>query len=294
MIGIINILKPPGMTSHDVINFLRKSLKIRKIGHSGTLDPAAAGVLPVFIGKATKAIEFFEHDDKEYIAELTLGINTDTSDITGNIIKTCKVDASICDIKQILKRFVGDIEQIPPMYSAVHYKGKRLYELARKGVTVKREPRKVTIKSIKFLDYKNPKIMFKVCCSKGTYIRTLCEDIGNELGCGGHLSCLIRTRSGVFTIEESVSLEEFEQSCLNNSLDKVILSIDKVLSYMPKIQLSVKNDQFTKGKIFSNLNICKNLIGKYLRVYNKEDFIGIAIAESKKNNSYIRIVKSFI
>lgn len=294
MIGIVNILKPPGMTSHDVINFLRKSLMIRKIGHSGTLDPAAAGVLPVFIGKATKAIEFFEHDDKEYISELTLGINTDSSDIMGNIIKTNKVNVDIGDIKQILERFVGDIEQIPPMYSAVHYKGKRLYELARKGITVKRKPRKITIKSIEFLDYKNPRIMFKVCCSKGTYIRTLCEDIGNELGCGGYLSCLVRTRSGVFTIEKSVSLEEFEQSRLNGNLDKVILPIDKALPDMPKLQLSIKNNQFTKGKIFSNLDICKNLIGKYLRVYNKQNFIGIAIAESRENNSCIRIVKSFI
>lgn len=295
MKGIVNILKPPGMTSHDVINFLRKSLLIRKIGHSGTLDPAAAGVLPVFIGKATKAIEFFEQDGKEYVAELTLGINTDTADLLGKITKTSLVNVELGKIEQTLKKFTGNIEQIPPMYSAVRHKGKRLYELARKGINVERKPRKITISSIKLLDYDGFKVKFKVCCSKGTYIRTLCEDIGNELGCGGCLSCLVRIRSGVFTIDKSISLEEFEQNRLMGNLDKVILPIDKALPNMPEIQLNIKdNHKFTRGKLFPNSDAYKNLNGKYFRVYNKQNFMGIAIAESNKSDSYFRIVKSFV
>lgn len=295
MKGIINILKPPGMTSHDVINFLRKSLLIKKIGHSGTLDPAAAGVLPVFIGKATKAIEFFESDDKEYFSELILGVNTDTADVMGNITKVSEVDVNLKEVKQTLKSFVGDIEQVPPMFSAVRYKGKRLYELARKGITVKRKPRKITIKSIKLLDFHGTKLIFRVHCSKGTYIRTLCEDIGEKLGCGGYLSCLVRTRSGVFTIDRSISLEEFEDTLVKGNLNDIIIPIDKALPDMPKIKVNLKyNNNFTKGRVFSNLNVSRNLKGKHVKVYDKDKFLGIAVVERNRQKSYVRILKSFV
>lgn len=173
MKGIINVLKPPGMTSHDVINFLRKLLIFRKIGHSGTLDPAAAGVLPVFVGKATKAIEFFMEDDKEYIAEMALGITTDTGDFEGNIVDVCSKEVDILKFEEILKEFVGEVVQIPPMYSAVRYKGKKLYELARQGITVKRKPRKVKIHSLSLLDYNVETAIVKVACSKGIYKNSL-------------------------------------------------------------------------------------------------------------------------
>lgn len=295
MKGIINILKPPGMTSHDVINFLRKSLLVKKIGHSGTLDPAAAGVLPVFIGKATKAIEFFESDDKEYFSELTLGVNTDTADIMGNTTKISKVNVNIDEVQQTLESFIGNIEQVPPMFSAVRYKGKRLYELARKGITVKRKPRRITIKSIKLLAFDGFKIIFKVHCSKGTYIRTLCEDIGEKLGCGGCLSCLVRTRSGVFTIDRSISLEELENILRKDNLKDVIIPIDEALPDMPKIDINLKDyNYFTKGRVFSNSSAGKNLKGKYVRVYDKDKFLGIAVVETNRQKPYVRVLKSFV
>jgi len=187
--GVINVLKAPGMTSHDVINFLRKLLRVKKIGHSGTLDPAAAGVLPVFVGKATKAIEFFMDDDKEYVAELRFGVTTDTGDLDGNILELKPVKITEGDLKEALKQFTGNINQVPPMYSAVRHKGKKLYELARQGITVERKARTVKIYSIDLMDFSLESAIVKVACSKGTYIRTLCEDIGKVLGCGACLSC---------------------------------------------------------------------------------------------------------
>lgn len=295
MKGIVNILKPPGITSHDVVNYLRKSLLIKKIGHGGTLDPAAAGVLPVFIGKATKAIEFFESDDKEYFSELTLGIKTDTADIMGNIIEKNEVNVSKKEVQKTLESFVGHIEQVPPMFSAIRYKGKRLYELARKGITVKRKPRKIKIYSIDLLNFDGTKVAFKVHCSKGTYVRTLCEDIGEKLGCGGCLSCLVRTRSGIFTVDKSISLEEFEDALVKGKLNEIIIPIDKALSDMPKIYISLDDfDRFTKGRVFSNLNVSKKLKGRYVRVYNKDKFLGVAMVDIDGQKSYVRILKSFI
>lgn len=162
MKGVINVLKAPGMTSHDVINFLRKLLRVKKIGHSGTLDPAAAGVLPVFVGKATKAIEFFMDDDKEYVAELRFGVTTDTGDLDGNILELKPVKITEGDLKEALKQFTGNINQVPPMYSAVRHKGKKLYELARQGITVERKARTVKIYSIDLMDFSLESAIVKV------------------------------------------------------------------------------------------------------------------------------------
>ena len=162
MKGVINVLKPPGMTSHDVVNFLRRLFQIKKIGHSGTLDPAAAGVLPVFIGKAAKAIEFFMDDDKEYIAEMRFGVTTDTGDLDGNVTNISKVNITKSHLEEILKQFTGEISQVPPMYSAVRYKGKKLYELARKGIVVERKPRNVKIYSLDLIDYSHDNAIVKI------------------------------------------------------------------------------------------------------------------------------------
>ena len=296
MNGIINVLKPPGMTSHDVINFLRRLLMIKKIGHSGTLDPAAAGVLPTFVGRATKAIEFFIEDDKEYIAEIALGITTDTGDYEGQIVNTCSKKIDRLQLEDILKEFVGEIKQIPPMFSSVRYKGKKLYELARKGISVERKPRKVKIISLNLLDYDTNKAIIKVKCSKVHYIRTLCEDIGNRLGVGACLSCLIRTRSGPFSIEKSFTLEEIKDNVSNDKLKNALISVDSCLEDMPAVRLNCRENEsfFAKGKFLpGDYNYLNNLIGQYVKVYNFDRFVGIAAIEKNQDKITLRLRKSF-
>jgi len=291
--GVINVLKPPGMTSHDVVNFLRRLFQIKKIGHSGTLDPAAAGVLPVFIGKAAKAIEFFMDDDKEYIAEMRFGVTTDTGDLDGNVTNISKVNITKSHLEETLKQFTGEISQVPPMYSAVRYKGKKLYELARKGIVVERKPRNVKIYSLDLIDYSHDTAIVKVACSKGTYIRTLCEDIGNMLGCGACLSCLVRTSSGPFKIENSFTLEEIQDAVLNGKLDDVLLPVDRFLEKMPKVNLAVdKEGFFSKGKMINGDFQFLNDIDTLVRVYNNKEFLGIAKVVKDKDSILLQVLKS--
>ncbi len=209
MDGILLIDKPSGMTSHDVVDFIRRKFHIKRVGHSGTLDPMATGLLIILLGRATKFSKMFAELDKEYEATLTLGESTDTQDAQGKTV--FKSDIEGLDENQINEgflRFKGEIEQIPPMVSAIKYKGKRLYELARKNQIVPRQPRKVRIYKLEITKIDLPRVDFHIVCSKGTYIRTLCEDIGKGLGCGGHLSRLIRTRIGPYTLTEAVSLDK--------------------------------------------------------------------------------------
>lgn len=228
MNGILNILKPPGMTSFDVVAVLRRILGIRKIGHTGTLDPAAAGVLPICVGDATKAIEFMTEKDKVYRAELTLGISTDTQDSTGRILASSEVTVSPERVQEVLQSFIGRQQQLPPMYSAVKVQGKKLYELAREGKTIERQPREITIHSLQVLkDLDDHRILFEVSCSKGTYIRTLCADIGERLGCGGHMSFLLRISAGKFDISASHTLEEVETHAQQGILQELLLSPDQ-------------------------------------------------------------------
>lgn len=296
MQGVINILKPSGMTSHDIIRRLRKLLNIKKIGHSGTLDPAATGVLPVFVGRATKAIEFFEKDDKEYTAKICFGITTSTADSEGEVINIYPDPFEINrgELEKTLAEFIGEIKQIPPMYSAVHYKGKKLYELARQGVTVEREPRRVRIYSIKVIEVCSTSAVIEVICSKGTYIRTLCEDIGKKLGFGAHLSKLRRTRSGPFDIQNSFTLEQIEENIKNDTLEKVMLPVDKCLYGMPAVVLEYPDDSFfIKGKlIHENFNHLSKEEGKFVRVYNFEKFLGIAVVKSIEQQVVLEVYKS--
>nr|WP_255688334.1 tRNA pseudouridine(55) synthase TruB [Tepidanaerobacter sp. GT38] len=281
------------MTSHDVVNFLRRLFQIKKIGHSGTLDPAAAGVLPVFIGKAAKAIEFFMDDDKEYIAEMRFGVTTDTGDLDGNVTNISKVNITKSHLEEILKQFTGEISQVTPMYSAVRYKGKKLYELARKGIVVERKPRNVKIYSLDLIDYSHDTAIVKVACSKGTYIRTLCEDIGNMLGCGACLSCLVRTSSGPFKIENSFTLEEIQDAVLNGKLDDVLLPVDRFLEKMPKVNLAVdKEGFFSKGKMINGDFQFLNDIDTLVRVYNNKEFLGIAKVVKDKDSILLQVLKS--
>jgi len=208
MDGFLNVDKPKGMTSHDVVDEIRKLVGREKAGHTGTLDPEATGVLSIAIGKATKVIQFLK-DGKEYRATMRLGITTDTQDITGKVIaKSEVVNIAEEKIRKVFKNFLGKIEQIPPMVSAVKVKGERLYKLAREGKEVERSKRTVEIYRLDLLNYEPPDITLEVSCSKGTYIRTLCHDVGKILGCGACLKSLRRTRSGIFTLKKSRSLEE--------------------------------------------------------------------------------------
>lgn len=214
MDGVLNLLKPPGMTSHDVVSVVRRALGVKKVGHTGTLDPGVAGVLPICVGQATRLAEYIAGEEKAYRAEITFGITTDTQDSFGEVL--AEQDAHHLtrgDVAYCLARFHGPIMQVPPMVSAVKVGGKRLYELARQGVEVEREPRPVTIHRIQLLDFRpgpRPAAFVDVVCSKGTYIRTLAHDLGQMLKVGAHMSYLVRTRSGPFRLEEASTLEELQ------------------------------------------------------------------------------------
>ena len=209
MDGVLVVNKPQGWTSHDVVDFIRKRFGLKKVGHAGTLDPMATGVLVILIGKHTKSSNFFLSADKEYDATLMLGATSDTGDAWGRIEKLGNPGApGKKEIEETFNKFLGAIEQVPPAYSAVKFKGKKLYEFARKGIEIKLPPRKVVIKELKIYKIDGQEVSFSVTCSKGTYIRQLCMDIGKELGCGAYLSRLRRTRSGEFTVKEATTLEE--------------------------------------------------------------------------------------
>lgn len=207
--GVLVVDKPEGWTSMDVCAKLRGVFGQKRVGHGGTLDPMATGVLPVFLGRATRAVEYVTEGEKEYIAALRLGVTTDTQDTTGNVLAERPVPVTKEELTAVLGRFTGEIEQIPPMYSAIKVQGKKLYELARRGVEVERKPRPVTIHALELLDRPNAgeDFQLRVVCSKGTYVRTLCHDIGEALGCGGCMAALRRTRVGAFPIGEAVTME---------------------------------------------------------------------------------------
>lgn len=209
MDGIFNVLKPPGMTSHDVVGAMRKILNMKKIGHGGTLDPLAAGVLPVFAGTATRFLEYAAHEEKSYRAELTFGIRTDTGDTEGKVIARSPVrPLDQEEIEAALASFRGEGTQIPPMYSAISVKGTKLYKLARQGIEVERKPRPITLFTLEEVDYTGDTLVFDVTCSKGTFIRTLCEDIAAKLGMEGTMSFLLRRSAGVFRLEDAHTLQE--------------------------------------------------------------------------------------
>ncbi len=251
MDGILNILKPPGMTSFDVVAHLRGLLGTRKIGHAGTLDPLAVGVLPVCVGRATRAIEFLMDKNKYYRAELTLGVVTDTQDSTGQVLSTTEPVCSDEEIIVSVHSFSGIYHQLPPMYSALKVDGKRLYELARTGVEVERQRRIVEVYSADVIQIDRSagvKVLMDVKCSKGTYIRTLCADIGERLSCGGHMSFLLRKRAGPFDISDAYTLEELAEKHRDGTIQAVLLGVDKVFDNMPRYTLEENsNKKFANG-----------------------------------------------
>lgn len=294
MDGIINVLKPPGMTSFDVVAYLRGLFREKKIGHTGTLDPGAVGVLPVCIGKATKTIEYLTDKDKKYRAELTLGITTDTQDNYGNVLKVCEVNLSHEQINNAIKGFVGSYGQVPPMYSAIKVEGKKLYELARNGITVEREPRKVNIHSIDIIEIKDNKAIFDVECSKGTYIRTLCADIGDRLGCGGHMSFLVRTKAGCFELSNSLTLEEIFEFSKNNLINDKLLSIEGIFEELNRIDLNAAETKKAINGAYVELMNTNLRKGSMLRVYDvSKSFIGLGEISLIKGSLLLKIKKQF-
>lgn len=231
MDGVLNIDKPRGITSHDVVQRVRRILRIKKVGHTGTLDPEATGVLPVLVGKATKISRFLINSDKEYIATMMLGIKTDTGDSKGRVISEASGPfPSEKEIRSVFEGFTGRILQIPPMYSAIKVNGMPLYSLARKGIEVERKAREITVYSLDIRNIESTLITFRVHCSKGTYIRTLVSDIGDALGVGGHLVSLRRIVAGKFRIEDSVSLKELEEGYKNGNMVKGFYTVENALS----------------------------------------------------------------
>ena len=241
--GIINVYKEAGFTSHDVVAKLRGILKQKKIGHTGTLDPQAQGVLPVCLGKGTKLCDLLADHDKEYEAVLRLGITTDTQDMEGTILKESSVQVSEEEVRTCILSFQGEQQQVPPMYSALKVGGKKLYELAREGKTIERKPRPVVFYEIRILDMDLPLVRISVTCSKGTYIRTLCNDIGEKLGYGGAMEELLRTQSGNFTLEESMTLSQVEEAVANGTIGEKIVSIEDVLSMYPALICTPEGDR---------------------------------------------------
>ncbi len=252
MNGIILIDKPQGWTSHDVVGKLRGILHERRIGHSGTLDPLATGLLVVFIGRATRAVEFAEADRKEYIAGLRLGMSTDTQDITGRIISKETDIPDEPEVRIAIERFRGELEQIPPMYSAVKIGGKKLYELARKGESIERKPRHITIFGLEITGRSDNDYILDVVCSKGTYIRTLCHDIGAALGCGGCMSSLRRTKSGVFSVDNAYTIAEIQEAADRREEEKLLLPIDTLFAGYTKLSVDADSEKKLKNGCIIN------------------------------------------
>ncbi|HCW04694.1 MAG TPA: tRNA pseudouridine(55) synthase TruB [Clostridium sp.] len=283
MDGIINCYKPTGITSFDAVNKIKKLFKGTKVGHTGTLDPSACGVLPICIGKATKLVHSIMEGTKGYRVEMTLGIVTDTYDKEGRVIRSSEINLSESEVKNAILSYQGDIMQTPPMYSAIKIKGKRLYELARQGKEVYREPRKITIHHINFISMDNSIVKFDVECSKGTYIRSLCYDIGEKLGCGAMMSGLERRFSGSFSVENSVPLDDLN----TNNVQKYLIPMDTALNKYDEIIVDLYLEKLLrngvkvkKEKLIKHINL-----GNY-RVYNKEhQLIGVG----KRSEEYFEI-----
>lgn len=243
MDGIIVIRKEKGYTSHDVVAKLRGILRMKKIGHTGTLDPDAEGVLPVALGKGTRLVELLTEKEKTYEAVMRLGVSTDTQDMTGTILKEQEVSVTEEEIKNAAASFSGEQLQIPPMYSALKVNGKKLYELAREGKEVERKARPVHFYEIEILEIRLPLVKMRVSCSKGTYIRTLCHDMGEKLGCGGAMEALLRTKSGDFTLEQSMTLQETEEAVKDGAIEEKIISVEEVLSSYPSVCAKPEGDR---------------------------------------------------
>ena len=283
MDGIVIVDKPEGWTSQDVVSKLRGVFQTRRIGHGGTLDPMATGVLPVFVGRATRGVEFFEHAEKTYETVLRLGLPTDTEDITGTVLTEQDAFVTGSQLEEVLARFRGQIQQIPPMYSAIKVNGQKLCDLARKGREVERKPRIITIHELTLLGMEADGIHLRVRCSKGTYIRTLCKDIGEALGCGGCMAALRRVTAGKYTIENAVPLQTLIES---SDPSGYLLPVDSMFRQYPAVTLTEKQEKCCRNGVAFTCNLAE---GTY-RVYDKN---GEFLALSHMVEGKLTTIKSF-
>ena len=283
MDGIVIVDKPEGWTSQDVVSKLRGVLKTRRIGHGGTLDPMATGVLPVFVGRGTRGVEFFEHAEKTYETVLQLGITTDTEDITGTVLTQQDAFVTGAMVEEVLAKFRGQIQQIPPMYSAIKVNGQKLYDLARKGREVERQPRTITIHELTLLSMEADGIHLRVRCSKGTYIRTLCKDIGQALGCGGCMAALRRVSAGEYTIGQSVPLQTLIDA---QNPEQYLLPVDSMFQNHPAVTLTEKQEKCCRNGVAFTCNLSE---GTY-RVYGQN---GEFLALSHMVEGKLTTIKSF-
>ena len=283
MDGIVIVDKPQDWTSQDDVSKLRGVFLTRRIGHGGTLDPMATGVLPVFVGRATRGVEFFEHAEKTYEAVLRLGLTTDTEDISGTVLTENEVNITEAQFLSVLDHFRGEIQQIPPMYSAIKVNGQKLCDLARKGREVERKPRTITIHELTCLEFDGNTAKLRVHCSKGTYIRTLCKDIGEALGCGGCMGSLRRVTAGEYTIENSVPLQQLSE---RENPGAYLLPVDSMFTQYPKVVLTEKQEKCCRNGVASTCNLAD---GTY-RVYAAS---GEFLALSHMVDSKLTTIKSF-
>lgn len=302
MNGIINVYKEAGFTSHDVVAKLRGITKQKKIGHTGTLDPDAEGVLPVCLGNATKLCGLLSEKEKTYKAVLLLGQTTDTQDVSGKVLSVSEVKAEENEVQKTIESFLGDYDQIPPMYSALKVGGKKLYELAREGKEVERSARRVRILDIRIEWIRLPEVCFTVTCSSGTYIRTLCQDIGEKLGCGGCMKSLLRTRVDRFKLEDSLKLSQLEALMQEGRLEEELLSVDQVFENCPAVFMKPEADKlvyngnpFADGQIKELPEVEEKELEERVRVYDSQGrFIGLYRRELRDKEGCFRPVKMFL
>lgn len=296
MTGILNVYKPKGMTSHDVVSFVRRQLKMKRVGHTGTLDPMATGVLPILIGNATKLSDIIMADEKKYKARVILGITTDTDDSTGEIIQKKDISVTEEEIRDVVKSFIGEIEQIPPMYSAIKVDGQKLYQLARRGVEIERKARTVKIYDIKISNFAGNSFDMVVHCGKGTYIRALCRDIGDALGTGAVMDELERTMSGIFTKENSYTFEEIETTVENGEIEKILMKADDVLGQFLRVDVTEEYAQKIKNGIRlrpQQINIKNYSENEIFKIYEENKLLCLLKVKNCDGQLLLAMEKSF-
>ncbi len=286
--GIINVHKEAGYTSHDVVAKLRGILRQKKIGHTGTLDPQATGVLPVCLGKGTRLCDMLTDKEKTYEAEMLLGVETDTQDTTGTVLSQKEVLCTPKQVEDVIESFLGAQMQIPPMYSALKVNGRKLYELAREGIEVERKPRPVHFYEIRILSIKLPRVKMRVICSKGTYIRTLCHDIGRKLGCGAAMEGLVRTRVGRFTLAESYTLDEIQEYVHTGRMSEIVCTVEDMFAEYPSFRCSQRCDKLLQnGNPLDVKSVTGKPIDGWLRAYDSQGtFIGIYARKEGSSRYY--------
>ena len=294
--GVILVNKHKGVTSHDIVFKIRKLYNTKKVGHTGTLDPLATGVLPVLIGRGAKAAEYLLSENKAYKAEIKLGITTDTEDITGNILTKSDTLPTKTEFFEAVKHFVGEIEQIPPMYSALKVDGKKLVDLAREGITVERQPRKITVYSInaECIDEKQGVYALEVECSKGTYIRTLCADIGAYLGCGATMSELLRTQSGSFTLNNAYTVAQIEEMTIEER-ESIVQPIEELFLEAPSVTLPDFYARLCRSgcEIYQKKIKTDYPVDEFIRICDKDGFFALGQVKSYPDGTAIKALKLF-